>query len=195
MEGLSSLENSVEYGNTATSDNLSAGYSTSLGWEPTIHDTYLGFGGWSVVGSTASIPGWSPGRSTAAGGCPGSATPGWYDCNVTGTGGIPRYGRVQTFKGLGSGSGEHAIFKRSSPSAPATFMSRAFLGGFTDDWDTGRDGLYFLGYPTGNSYYWTGTLYRMDFENGYATFNTNGSNESKFYLSGVTLKFTAYYAD
>lgn len=199
MEGVSSFPHPSVVGQTATSDNLAAGYSVGLAWEPEIHDRYFGAGGWSVVGSSASISGWSPGRSTAGGGCPGAVTPGWYQCNVTGLGGIARNGRVQTFKGAGSGAGEHAIFKRAAGLSAATFMSRGFLGGFTDPWDASqRDGLFYMGYPTSDSFYWSGTLYRMNFENGYATFNTNGSNESKFYyVSGgsYVLGLTAYYPD
>jgi hypothetical protein len=98
---------------------------------------------------------------------------GWYDCNFTDINGVSRAGRVQTFKGAGTPSGEHAILKRSGATS-AVFMSRGSLGPYTRIWTSGHDGTRFMGYPLGDSYSIGGTMYRMDFQNGYMTYNTSG---------------------
>lgn len=150
-----------------TSDNLRAGFSNPpITIDTPIFNRYVAAGGWPVVGSTASIPGWSPGRYSG-GPCGPSGIAGWYSCTTNG-----RSGRVQTFKGWGSGNGEHAILDGSAQ--PAVFMSRGALGGFTDAWDgANHDGLWYSGYPLGASYPVPGTnnqVYRMDFQNGFLNY-------------------------
>ena len=173
MEGLGSQYHSSAFNQWADSDNLSAGYTVpAISWEPAIHDKYQARGGWAIVGSTAGISGWTPGRSPATL-CGSGTTPGWYQCNFTDINSTSRSGRVQTFKGAGSGFGEHAIFKPSS--ANATFMSRGLLGPYTNQWTTGKDGFYFMGYPNGDSYSIGGGQVRMDFQNGWETFSTCAS--------------------
>jgi hypothetical protein len=164
MEGKSSFTHSQEVGNTAVSDNLAAGYTTPpVQWEQAIHDKAFSLG-WNTAGATASLSGFTPGRTPGVVcNTTGPATPGWYQCNFTDINGVSRTGRVQTFKGVGAGSGEHAIFKRGT--SAATFMSRGLLGPFTRVWGSNKDGLYYMGYPTGDSYWISGTHVRMDFQN------------------------------
>jgi hypothetical protein len=76
-------------------------------------------------------------------------------------------------------------------------MSRGLFGGYTDKWDGTHDGLWFVGYPLGNSYSTGGSNYRMDFQNGYATYSAS-TCASSFYQwsgSGYVLKHTASYCD
>jgi hypothetical protein len=181
MEGKADFTHSSEVGKSAQSDNLAAGYSVPpFSWEPAIHDKAVSLG-WSTTGSTALISGFTPGRSSASV-CGSGATPGWYQCNFSDINGVSRVGRIQTFKGLGSGSGEHSVFKRNG-AAVATFMSRGLLGPLTRLWSGTSDGMYFMGYPTGDSYFINGTTVRMNFENGYATYQTSNCASSWFWWS------------
>lgn len=171
MEAISNFQSTE--GNTATSDNLSAGYSVPpVQWQQSVHDKYLAAGGIVVVGSTVALPYYqSP--------CFAS-TPGWYSCASNGYSGI-----VQTFRGAGSvgGGSEHAILQRSGGSA--VFMSRGLYYPYVLYWDgSGNQGMYYLGYPVGDSYYWYG-VYRMDFQNGYATYSP--SNCQSLWYQGSTL--------
>ncbi|MGI8926573.1 MAG: hypothetical protein ACR2HN_08000 [Tepidiformaceae bacterium] len=185
MEGKSSFLHSIEYGNTAVSDNLGAGYTVPVGgavqWEPAIHDKAVSLS-WSTAGATASIPLFTPGRSPATTCGFGGATPGWYQCNFTDVNGASRAGRVQTFKGAGTPDGQHAIFKDSSSSF-AVFMSRGLLGPYTDTWATGKDGMYYLGYPVNDGGGIGGTIWQMNFENGYATYDWSNCVSRWFWWS------------
>ncbi|MBI5948468.1 MAG: M23 family metallopeptidase [Chloroflexi bacterium] len=168
---------------TCTSDNRSAGYSEAnpIVYDDPIRQKYWSAGKWDVVGSTASISSWTPGRSPATT-CGSSATPGWYPCNFTDVNGASRAGRVQTFKGTGSGNGEHAVFKDSSSSF-AVFMSRGLLGPYTDPWATGKDGMYYLGYPLNDGGSIGGTIWQMSFENGYANYDWSNCASRWYYWS------------
>lgn len=178
MEGIANFSDSIVYDNWADSDNLSAGYSVPpVQWEASLHDKYNAKGGWSVVGSTAVVSSWTPGRSPASM-CSSGALSGWYQCNFNDINGTSRSGRIQTFKGAGSGSGEHAILKGTSTSA--VFMSRGFLGPLTKTVASGKDALWLLGYPTGDSYWISGTQVRMNFQNGYGLY-TPSTCASLFY--------------
>jgi hypothetical protein len=180
VEGKSSFTHSSEVNKTAKSDNLSAGYSLPpVQWEQAIHDKAFSLG-WSTAGATASLSGWTPGRSPAAT-CGSGATAGWYQCNFTNVNGVSASGRIQTFKGAGTGAGEHGIFKRSS--GAATFMSRGLLGPYTDLWSGSNDGLYLMGYPTGDSYPIGGTSVQMNFQNGYATYDTSNCSSRWYWWS------------
>lgn len=168
---------------TYTSDNRSPGYSDAnpIVYDDAIRQKYWSKGKWDVVGSTPKLAAWTPGRSLAST-CGSGTASGWYPCNFTDVNGTSRSGRIQTFKGTGSGSGEHAIFKRSS-AATATFMSRGLLGPYTDVWSGSNDGTYFVGYPTGDSFFVSGTTWQMNFENGYATYDTSNCSSRWFYWS------------
>jgi hypothetical protein len=166
-----------------TSDNRSAGYSHAnpIVYDSVIRDKYWSAGHWDIVGSTSKITGWTPGRSSATT-CGSGTQAGWYDCNFTDINGVSRAGRIQTFKGTGSGSGEHAIFKRSGAST-AVFMSRGLLGPYTDIWSGSNDGTKYVGYPLGDSYSIGGTTVKMDFQNGYATYDWSNSSSRWFWWS------------
>jgi hypothetical protein len=107
---------------------------------------------------------------------------------------------VETFIGASGGaySGYHAVLKGNSVSA-TVFMSRGFLGGYTDTWGAGHDGLWFAGYPTGNSFWVSGSTYQMNFQNGYATYNSSTCASSFYYwdsfLGHYVLQHTASYCD
>lgn len=109
----------------------------------------------TVVGSTAKIGNYTPGRSPAAT-CGTGTRAGWYDCNFTDINGASRAGRIQTFKGAGTNNGAHAIFKRSGVTS-AAFMSRGLLAPYTDIWNGTNDGTKYVGYPSGDSYFIGGT--------------------------------------
>lgn len=144
-----------------TSDNLEAGYSLALVVDSGLRSKYVATGGWSVVGSTAKLgTGWTPGRSTSDTTCGSGPIAGRYNCTKNGYG-----GSIQTFKGVGAGQGEHAIFRRSS--GGTAFMGRGPLKGYAASWDAyGRDGLWYMGYPTGD-WYVHGSDRKQDFQNGY----------------------------
>jgi hypothetical protein len=171
MEGIDDFDHGVVYNKWADSDNLSAGYTLPpVSWEQAIHDKYLARGGWSVVGSTAFLWDFSPGRSPGSL-CGSGPIEGWYQCGFYDINGVWRDGRIQTFRGAGSGDGQHAIFKRSSGSA--VFMSRGLLGPLTTlvgAYSDGHDVMWLVGYPTGDSYWVSGTQVRMNFQNGYALY-------------------------
>lgn len=73
-------------------------------------------------------------------------------------------------------------------------MSRALYYPYTLYWDgSGHQGMYFIGYPLADSYYWYG-VYRTDFQNGYATFNPSGC-QSLWYQGGTLIKSYSGYCD
>lgn len=164
-----------------TSDNLGSGYDTSFNFYSTMHDKFVSSGGYSVVGSTVALPYY---QSPCL-----LSSPAVAGCSTNGYSGI-----VQTFRGAGSayGGSEHGIFQRSGGNA--VFMSRALYYPYTLYWDgSGHQGMYFIGYPLADSYYWYG-VYRMDFQNGYATFNPSGC-QSLWYQGGTLIKSYSGYCD
>lgn len=165
---------------TYTSDNEAAGYDTGLNYYPVIKSGYVNNGGWSVVGSSSGSSVWAP--------C-GLSTPAVYGCTENG-----RSGLVQTFIGAGTYQGRHAILQANG-AGTAYFMSRGLLGGYTDRWDGVHDGLWFQGYPTSNSYSIGGSTYRMNFQNGYATYNASTCASAFYYGPSNTLGHTATYCD
>ena len=123
--------------------------------------------------------------------CGSGAVSGWYQCNFTDVNGVSRPGRIQTFKGAGSGSGEHAIFKGTSLNA--VFMSRGLLGPLTRIYTTGKDGFYLLGYPTGDSYSIAGgTKVRMDFQNGWGEYTISGCGSVFYYWQAIPGQYVTY---
>ncbi len=180
MEGISNFQGTE--GNTATSDNLAAGYSTPpVQWQQSIHDKYLATGGISIVGASVALPYYQSPCLTSSSG--------WRSCTAGGYSGT-----VQTFRGAGSvyGGSEHGIFQRSGGNA--VFMSRALYYPYTLYWDgSGHQRMYFIGYPLADSYYWYG-VYRMDFQNGYATFNPSGC-QSLWYQGSTLIKSYSGYCD
>ncbi len=191
MAGVSNFAHTLVHDDWADSDNLAPGYTTPpIDWDEDLHDKYEDAGGWDPVGSTSSIPAWSPGRYTG-GPCGTGGTPGWYECTSNSRSGI-----IQTFKGAGSGEGEHAIFMGDGESA--AFMSRGPLGGFTDIWSNGEDGLHHLGYPTGDSFPIGGGEHRMNHQDGYWVYDAN-AGETRFYtydsLGNPILLHTSNYWD
>ncbi len=85
--------------------------------------------------------------------------------------------------GVGTSPGEHGVVQGDGLSA--VFMSRGLYVPYVLYWDvSGNQGTYYEGYPTGNSYPVGGGIYRMDFQAGYALYNTNNSLSS-WYISGV----------
>lgn len=160
-----------------TSDNLGAGYDTGYNYYYAIHDK-LASVGWASAGSTVALPYYQSPCFVS--------TPAVSGCSSNGYSGI-----VQTFRGASSvpGGGEHGILQRSGGSA--VFMSRGFYYPYVLYWDgSAHQGMWYLGYPTTDSYYWYG-VYRMDFQNGYATYNVYNC-QSLWYQGGYLIKNYTY---
>lgn len=170
IEGLDAIPHRGEE-LRAVSKTLSAGYGAppTFAYDPAIAKKAADLG-WEMTGSAAPIRFWTPGGGWT-GGCVGEERPGWYDCAVLDFEGTVRTGRIQTFSRAPDEGGEAAIFVVAG--RDPIFMSRGILGPYTNPWDTEHhDGLYFMGFPLGESRPVGDGLHRMDFENGYAIYDT-----------------------
>jgi hypothetical protein len=163
--------------NYYTSDNNSAGYDTGLSFYSAVHTGYVNFGGWGTVGSSASLSGWSP--------CQSTVTPAVYGCSSGSYSGL-----VQTFKGP---SGKLQAIMSATGYSTGYLLLNGFLGSYTDVWSGSLDGVYFMGYPTGNAFVAGGYIYQY-FQAGYGVYNTS-TCLTQYFVGGYEVYQTASYCN
>lgn len=121
--------------------------------------------GWETLGTAFGLEKATPGRS-ASSLCGSGPAAGWFGCEFRDVNGTARAGRIQTFWNGKVGEGERALMKAANAENPF-LASRALLVPLAEAWDAdGHDGLYFLGYPTGEASERDGVV-EVEFDNGY----------------------------
>jgi hypothetical protein len=152
------------------------------------YNGFLANGGWSGVGSTASVGvSWTPCRDTE-----GQNTAQVFACDQMET---PAW-NVQTFKGYQNA--ERAMIQAPG-SSTARLLHRAILGAYTTCYpppDPGsgtcpgssKDWGYWLGYPLGNRYS-AGSYYRQNFQNGHIRFYPSSSTVEVWFADILTISY------